>query len=136
MKARHEKDVEKALLATFGPSGRMISASKMRYEQAHPTHVPVFNANVCLGFGGVSRPRKRWFGDLDLTVDEPLLVEFARRIGAVVYVLYERDARFASEKTPFVEAAVYSVTPTGETRFREHVERSPDGKLRLRRRAR
>jgi hypothetical protein len=130
------KNFDEALLSTLGPADRMIAASKSRYATAHPTNVPVFNANVCLSVDGVSRPTKRWFGDLDLTVDEPLLVELARQTGSTVYVLYERDARFATAKAPLVEAAVYSVTPTGETHFNKHVERSPDGKLRLRRRSR
>lgn len=55
------------LRATLGYEGRMISFSKGGYSTAHPEHVAVFNANLCVAAG------KLWWGDLDLTVDEPLL---------------------------------------------------------------
>jgi hypothetical protein len=126
---RHDSvPVEKALLATVGPSGRMISYSKSRYREAHPEHVAVFNANICLGPG-----RKVWHGDLDVTKDEPLLHDLARRTGTIVYVLYEFDGRFKNADTPLIAEAVFSVTPSGHTRFGEvYVERAADGTLRRR----
>jgi hypothetical protein len=106
----------------------MISFSKSRYREAHPDHLAVFNANICL-----SPRRKVWHGDLDLTEDEPLLHDLARRTGAIVYVLYELDARFKNDESPLIAEAVYSVTPSGHSRFGHvYVERAVDGTLRLR----
>jgi hypothetical protein len=120
--------VAEALLATVGPGGRMISFSKSRYREAHPEHLAVFNANICL-----SPARKVWHGDLDLTVDEPLLLDLARRTGTIVYVLYEFDGRFKNADEPLIEEAVYSVTPSGHTEFGHvYIERAADGTLRLR----
>jgi hypothetical protein len=87
----------------------------------------VFNANVCVDEG------KLWHGDLDLTVDEERLAALAARIGKTIYVLYEHDARFKSEDEPLLAQAVYSVTPSGHTRFEfRTLERSADGTLRRR----
>lgn len=116
-----------ALMDTLGYSGRMISMSKTGFRERHPDHAAVFNANVCLAGG------KIWHGDLDLTEDEPLLLELAGRVEEIVFVLYEYDARFDKEDTPALGQAVYSVTPSEHTRFefRSH-ERRPDGTLGLR----
>lgn len=120
--------VKEALLATVGPSGRMISFSKTRYREAHPEHLALFNGNICLSPG-----RKVWHGDLDLTKDEPLLHDLARRTGTIVYVLYEQDGRFENADAPLIAEAVYSVTPSGHTEFGHlYVERAVDGTLRLR----
>jgi len=117
--------LERAVLATLGPSGRMIALSKQHYGDAHPDHVVVFNANVC-----VSPARKVWHGDVDLTRDESMLHELARRTGAIVYVLYEHDGRFANERRPLVAEAVFSVTPSGHTKFQyRRIEREADGRL-------
>jgi hypothetical protein len=106
----------------------MISMSKTRYREAHPEHLAVFNANICLSPG-----RKVWHGDLDLTEDEPLLHDLARRTGTIVFVLYERDGRFENAEAPLISEAVYSVTPSGHTEFGHvYVERAVDGTLRLR----
>lgn len=115
------------LRATLGYEGRMISPSKSRYSTAHPEHVAVFNANVCIAAG------KIFWGDLDLTVDEPKLAALAEQIGETVYLLYERDGRFDNEQTPLLDRAVYSVTPTGHSRHQHtSIERTKDGVLQLR----
>lgn len=111
-----------AIEETLGYSGRMISLSKSGYEQCFPERAPIFNANVCLAAG------KIWHGDLDLTLDEPKLVELARRVGETVFVLYEHDARFENEDEPLLEKEVYSVTASGHTRFQfRYLERRDDG---------
>ena len=122
--------LERVLLATLGPPGRMIAASKSDYAERHPDQIAVFNANVVLS------PRdKVWHGDVDLTLDEPLLHELARVTGRIVYLLYERDGRFENERDPHVEAAIFSVTPTGHTRFpHARIERTVEGILRPRKR--
>lgn len=116
-----------ALEQTLGHAARMIAFSKSGYCDRHPDHVPVFNANVCLTAGKV------WRGDLDLTLDEPKLAELARLLGEIVHVLYESDRSFENESNPLIERAVYSVTPSGHTRFdHRDLERAPDGTLRHR----
>jgi hypothetical protein len=118
---------EEAILETLGFPGRMISASKTGFVKQHPTHMPVFNANVCLNDG------KIWWGDLDLTVDEPKLVEFAALIGETVYVLSELSARFTNEARPLLEEALYLATPAADNWFDERtIERANDGTLRRR----
>jgi hypothetical protein len=112
------------LAATLGPPGRMITPSKSAYRDSHPDHLVVFNANICL------TGAKVWHGDLDLTADEPALLDLAARTGAIADVLYEHDARFRSETNPRIERAVYSVTPTGHTRVDvSRVERRADGRV-------
>lgn len=123
-----ERAVEVALAATLGPPGRLISWSKSGYSERHPSHVAIFNANVAL-----SPAIKVWHGDLDLTLDEPLLLDLARRTGRIVYVLYERDGRFEHEEAPLVADAVFSADPSGHTRYQhEWHERARDGSLRWR----
>ena len=118
---------EAALRETLGREGRMISLSKSGYRKNYPDRVPVFNGNVCLVGGKV------WWGDLDLTLDEPELVALARRVGQTVYVLYESDARFCNEGRPLLGRAVYSVTASGHSDFDyEYLERTRDGTLRRR----
>jgi hypothetical protein len=116
-----------ALFDALGPAGRLIADSKTRYTQANPSHAAIFNANICLRGGKV------WWGDIDLTVDEPALHAVAARIGEVVYVLYEDDARFDAEDRPLLERGAFSVSPTGHTRFEhQRFERAADGTLRQR----
>jgi hypothetical protein len=105
----------------------MISGSKTAYRDRYPDHLPVFNANVCLG------PAKIWHGDLDLTTDEPKVLELASRTGEIAYVLYEHDGRFQQEHQPLVARAVYSAAPTGHTMFDpREAERRADGQLYVR----
>ena len=125
----HGSHVEAALEATLGQPGRMISSSKHGYGDRHPDHVALFNASVAL-----SPAFKVWHGDLDLTVDEPVLLDLARRTGRIFYVLDERDGRFRNEQAPLVADAVYSATPSGHSRYRyDEITRANDGSLRRRR---
>lgn len=120
--------VERALLQTVGPPGRMITFSKADFQERHPDRLVVFNGNLVLSPG-----TKVWHGDVDLSVAEPQLHELARLTGRIVFLLDERDARFENEKQPVLENAVFSVTPTGHTRYQHrYIERSSDGVLRRR----
>lgn len=120
---RHAAAVEE----TLGGHGGMISLSKTRYREQHPDHVAVFNANVCLEAGKV------WWGDLDLTLGEGKVAELATRISETVYVLCEHDGRFEHEDEPLLGQALYSVTPSGHTRFAyDYLQRGRDGTLRRR----
>jgi hypothetical protein len=122
---------EQAILATLGPPGRMLSGSKTGYYAEHPDHLPVFNANVCLGSSKV------WHGDLDLTLDEEALLDLASQTEQIVSVLYETDGRFKHEDHPLIAEAVYSAAPSGHSLVDSVMaERRPDGRLytRVRRR--
>lgn len=108
----------------LGTAGRMISASKSGYSRAHPDNLPVFNANVCTDDG------KIWFGDLDLTVDEPKLVELARTLGRKIYVLPELAGRFhGRDGNPELGAAEVTVSSVGLVETASSIERWEDGRL-------
>ena len=118
--AKHEA----VILATLGPPGRMIGGSKTGYRHEHPDHLPIFNANVCLGAGKV------WWGDLDLTVDEEALADLASAAEEIVSVLYEHDGRFRHEDRPLIAEAVYSAAPSGHNLVDSIIaERRADGRL-------
>ena len=75
--------------------GRMISWSKSGYMKRNPGNEVYFNANIfVLGEG------KIWFGDLDLTVDRPMLEEISKETGKKFYILREHDGRFGNEELP------------------------------------
>jgi len=76
--------------------GRMISGSKSGYKERFPDHKVVFNANIVTKSRG-----KVWYGDVDLTMDTPQLMNIARELKEPLYVLYEMDARFENEDQPF-----------------------------------
>lgn len=108
----------------LGVVGRMIGSSKSGYHRAHPRNVPVFNANVC-----TERRGKIWFGDLDLTEDEPLLAELARALGAPLYVLFEGAARFGTEDVPLLHDYMLKVNPSGTVAHPAWIVRGGDGRL-------
>jgi hypothetical protein len=108
----------------FGRVGRMIAASKTSYWKHHPTQVPVWNANVCTEARG-----KIWFGDLDLTRDEPALVKLAAALDEPLYVLFERDARFGTEETPLLHLHVLKVNPSGNVAHPAWIVRGEDRRL-------
>lgn len=87
----------------FYPIGRMMSASKSDYNQRfpYPTGWAVFNANVCTKEDG-----KIWFGDIDVIRNADKLKTLATRLGKVLYVLREMDARFDTEANPDLNKAV------------------------------
>lgn len=72
------------------------------------------------------RSGKLWHGDLDLTLDEPKLAALSQQIAEVVFVLYEYDGRFDHEQEPLLERAVFSVTPSGHTRYQHRYYRARD----------
>ena len=121
-RARYANEAAERIL---GPAGKMIAASKTGYWRQHPDNLPVFNANLCTRERG-----KVWFGDLDLTRDEPKLAELARALGEPVYVLYERAARFGNEETPTLDEAVVMVAPDGRVELDLWTVRAPDGRIR------
>lgn len=94
--------VREKCLGIMGHEGRMISGSKSGYRRSRPRNVAVFNANICTSAHG-----KIWHGDIDLTLDEPLLRALAAALGEEVYLLYEMDARFDTENNPAINRYLY-----------------------------
>lgn len=89
-------------------SGRMISGSKSGYRKRNPDNVVYFNANIfILGEG------KIWWGDLDLTIDTPLLEEISGEIGKKLYVLSEMDGRFENENADDTRVLTRAVAVIG-----------------------
>lgn len=98
--SEHEKIVETLL----GHKSKLIAGSKSGYRSRHPKNLICFNANVVVeGLGKV------WYGDLDITLDEALLVRLAQLLEREVYVLQEMDGRFDNEENPKIEKAIYKV---------------------------
>jgi len=93
---RSDGDIYK-LFSKYGfIMSRMISGSKSGYRDKYPDHKVVFNANIVTESRG-----KVWYGDLDLTLDTPQLMNISRELKEPLYVLYEMDARFENENQPF-----------------------------------
>lgn len=78
--------------------------SKSRYSDRHKENFVVFNSNLVTKEYG-----KIWYGDLDLTKSEAVLIQLSKALGVELYVLYEMDGRFDNEETPKVEKAVFKV---------------------------
>lgn len=116
LQTRTVSDIAKEVL---GHNGKMVSGSKGQYRWDNPTNLVAFNANVCTSTG------KIWYGDLDLTVEEPQLLKLAARLGTEIYVLYEMDARFGHEEAPRIDAAIWS---SDKGCLKDYVERK-DGRL-------
>lgn len=117
----------KALARWFlGPTGRLLAYSKMEYGDLFPTNVFVPNANL------FTDEAKIWFGDLDLTFDEDVVIEIARRLGSTIYVLHEHDGRFAGrDLEPDLYAAVFVARPDGSVELGTRVGRDVNGLLRI-----
>ena len=118
-------DAREVAIELLGWPGRMISQSKSSFRDRHPDHAAVFNANVCVEAG------KIWFGDLDLTTDESLLLELASQLGERIFVLREMDGRFKHELQPLLGQAIYSISGDGQPSFNARkIVRGADGTLR------
>lgn len=118
-------EAREAAIEVLGWPGRMISQSKSSFRERHPDHAAVFNANVCVEAG------KIWFGDLDLTIDEPVLVELASQLSERIFVLRELDGRFKNELQPLLDQAIYSINADGQLSFdARKIVRAADGTLR------
>ena len=91
------------------PKYRMISGSKSLYCQKNPDNLVVFNANIVTEKSG-----KIWDGDLDITKDKDMLKKIASELGETLYVLYEMDCRFSTEKDSIETLIKKSVWNTEE----------------------
>ena len=90
-------------------NSRMITASKSSYRKAYPNNQIVFNANIITEKSG-----KVWYGDLDITKDKDMLKKIASELGETLYVLYEMDCRFSTEKDSIETLIKKSVWNTEE----------------------
>ena len=87
----------------LGSLNQMISGSKTGYHRAFPTHLVLFNSNVCTREHG-----KIWHGDLDVTASREDLRALARELGVTVYVLCEMDGRFEHAWAPRLDRAEFT----------------------------
>ena len=99
--------MQEAVIAALGPNGRMLSGSKSSYRSARPNNFVIFNANLCTKEG------KLWYGDIDLTESQDLLVDLAKSLNQTVYVLHEMDGRFENESSPKLKKAPIFFTENG-----------------------
>jgi hypothetical protein len=107
---------------TVGEQGRTLAVA-CRRDQGH---VVVSDGGLLLTDGWL------WSGDIDLTADEAMLHELARRIGQTIYLVERGDELVDARQSP-IDQAVFSVTPDGHTRHQHEAwARSTDGRLRLR----
>ena len=74
-------------------NSRMITMSKSSYCKSYPDNFVVFNANIITEKSG-----KVWYGDLDITKDEEILSIISKELREDLYILYEMDCRFGTEK--------------------------------------
>jgi hypothetical protein len=82
-----DPDHVRELAAELGlPSGRMITESKSGYSRAHPDHLAIFNATVTDEAG-----TDLWWGDLDLTLDEPKLAALSGALDLTLLIFHEGD---------------------------------------------
>lgn len=89
--------------------GRMISPSKSAYLRRFPGNLIAFNAHLCTASAG-----RVWWGDLDLTRDEPELRRVANALGEVLYVLRE-SALGPDPERPDLSRAIAILKPGGST---------------------
>lgn len=83
-----DEDVVRLATELGLPLSRLIAASKIGYMRRHPQHAVIFNATIADSTG-----RRLWWGDVDLTIDEDILVQLAERVGLDLHVYYEGDSR-------------------------------------------
>jgi hypothetical protein len=106
----HGSERATAAAAKVGlPDGRMISQSKSGYRRLYPDHVTVFNGTLADAEGA-----GLWWGDLDLTVDEPKLLALAAELGTTSHVIYESDAMFVGREEPHrfeLSSALVRISP-------------------------
>jgi len=90
-------------------NGRMLSGSKSGYHDKYPDHLVIFNANIVTKSKG-----KVIYGDIDINKDIDTLKKISEELGEHLYVLYEMDCRFDTEKDDIKELiknALWSTDP-------------------------
>ncbi len=96
MKKINRVQIEEIFRETGLHFSRMIGGSKSLYRKTHKNDDILFNANIV-----AERFKKLWWGDLNITLDAPVIQRVADRTGLTLYVLSEMLARFDNEDLPF-----------------------------------
>ena len=125
-----DEDVVRLATELGLPLSRLIAESKTGYMRRHPQHAVIFNATIADSSG-----RRLWWGDVDLTIDEAILVQLAERVGLDLYVYYEGDSRRGFVDTIDRSKAVFLAHPDGSVEPGTRppsIFRSPFGRLILR----
>lgn len=105
------KDIQNIL----GHKGKLICGSKGLYRHNNPRNVVIFNANI------FTKEGKIWYGDIDITKEEKLLIKASKELKQELFVLYESDGRSFNENDKDRESpeaikdAILSVTKDGIT---------------------
>lgn len=97
----------KCIEENLGPCQRLISGSKSGYCRSFPSNLVVFNANLIVMDTLTREAKKVWYGDIDVTNDEPMLKKIADMCDVELRVLYEMDGRFEHEDNPNISRYVY-----------------------------
>lgn len=100
-------ETETKVYAIMGWPGKMLSNSKSGYSEKYPTHATFYNGNL------FTNDKKIWFGDIDVTIDLPKLIEVAKILKTFIYVLKEMDGRFENEENPDITKAIFTIQPNG-----------------------
>ena len=96
--------VREALTKAGLPQYRVIGGSKSLYRARNPGHLVVFDANIFTEARG-----KVWYGDLDLTLDGPVLQGVAIECKQSLYILSKNDGSLQHEIRPFAEVIMLAV---------------------------
>ncbi len=88
-------------------NGRAITHSKSQYREDNPNSVVHYNANIVTINDG-----KIWYGDLDLTMDGPILKAIARELGQTLFILKESDCFITGEGSTSIELIKKAVWDT------------------------
>lgn len=78
--------------------GRLISGSKSGYRNRYPDHDILFNANIFIPSKG-----KVWYGDLDITLDAPVLQKICNEYNEEMIIVPEMLGRFGTENRSYDE---------------------------------
>lgn len=108
---------EKTAIKILGHPGRLISGSKSDYIRNNPTHLVIFNSNIC------TINEKIWFGDIDINLDKEELINLSQELNEDIYILYEMDGRFEFESKPLINNFAVKFTKEGEIILNEKTKK-------------
>jgi len=111
------RDVFKTVDDLMGIPGRLVGSSKNSYAKNHEKNLVVFNGNLFIQLE--DRYQKIWYGDVDVTREEPTLIELAKQLDTTVFLLREMDGRFEYEEKPKIEKSVARIYPDGMVMLEE-----------------
>lgn len=114
----------RAIHRWLGPRGRLLGYQQTTVLTPSSDHLVEFNAGVWFEGGQV------WWGDLDLTIDEPFLAALAAETGETVSLVWGDGELGRLGGAPKLGRAVYRVTPLGAVWYATPIiERLTDRRL-------